>query len=146
MNDGAFAKSRLFTPEEWRIIIQSSISAAHYLTKKIIMSESVKNRTKASLIPFAKKNEDDYFLQTLNEVITNLYKKCVRTNYLPIGQFVDKELDAMLNKFVFGVGARALEIMLKNFPFAFRFESRMAKFKEFVKSDKKNHDRSLFQQ
>lgn len=36
--------------------------------------------------------------------------------------------------------------MLKNFPFAFHFESRYARFKEFIKADKKNYDRSLFLQ
>ena len=52
----------------------------------------------------------------------------------------------MLNTFKFGVGARTIEYMLKNFPFSFRFESRFNKLKEFIKNDKKNYDRSLFLQ
>jgi hypothetical protein len=36
--------------------------------------------------------------------------------------------------------------MLKNFPFTFRFESRIKKLREFIKADKLNQDRSLFLQ
>jgi ubiquitin-protein ligase E3 C len=55
-------------------------------------------------------------------------------------------LDKFLNSFRFGVGARTIELMLKNFPFAFRFGSRVRKLGEFIKGDKLNHDRSLFSQ
>jgi hypothetical protein len=42
---------------------------------------------------------------------------------------VNGDLDKLVNTFKFGIGARAIEIMLKNFPFAFRFESRLNKLK-----------------
>lgn len=37
-------------------------------------------------------------------------------------------------------------MLLKQLPFIFSFESRMKKLKEFIKLDKKNHDRTLFLQ
>lgn len=59
---------------------------------------------------------------------------------------MNQDLDKMLNTFTFGVGAKAVESMLKNFPFAFYFESRFNKLRDFIKNDKKNYDRSLFLQ
>ena len=51
-----------------------------------------------------------------------------------------------MNSFTFGVGAKALESMIKSFPFAFRFETRYKKLKQFIKTDKLNYDRTLFLQ
>ena len=90
MDDDEFAKSKMFSLEEWKNIIQTSITAALYLVKKMMMAESMKNRNKMSLVPFANKNEDETLFQTLIEVMSNLYKKCLRTNFIPTSLFVDK--------------------------------------------------------
>lgn len=60
--------------------------------------------------------------------------------------FVDYGLSNLLTHFLFGKGARRIEIFLKQFPYLFSFESRMGKFKEFIKADKQNYDRTLFLQ
>ncbi len=39
-----------------------------------------------------------------------------------------------------------MEKLLKLYPFAFTFESRMQKFKKLIKEDKLKHDRTLFLQ
>ena len=90
MDDDEFSQSKIFSLEEWKNIIQTSITAAHYLVKKMMMTESVKNRNKLNLVPFANKNEDESLFETLVEVMSNLYKKCLRTNYIPTSLFVDK--------------------------------------------------------
>ena len=60
--------------------------------------------------------------------------------------FVNYNLSGQLQHFLFGKGAIRIEIFLKQLPFLFSFESRMGKFKEFVKTDKTHHDRTLFLQ
>lgn len=98
------------------------------------------------LKPFMKRDQNQLLIKTLSELLNNLYKKSMRTKRIPSEYFYLLELDKMLNTFNFGVGAKAIEKMLRNFPFAFRFQSRYNKLKEFIKMDKKNHDRSLFLQ
>lgn len=112
------------------------------------MSPSNRNKggSLTNLVPFSTKNEDEVLFATLKDMMSDLYKKCLRTKFMPASNFVINQLDATLNKFTFKMGARSLEVMLKNFPYAFRFESRMSKFQEFIKDDKLNHDRSLFLQ
>ena len=78
--------------------------------------------------------------------MSNLYKKVYRTVKFNPEVFVDYGLSNQLTNFLFGKGARKIEIFLKQFPYLFSFESRMSKFKEFIKTDKKNYDRSLFLQ
>jgi hypothetical protein len=70
----------------------------------------------------------------------------LRTNKFSPEVFVNYNLSAQLQHFLFGKGARKIEVFLKQLPFLFSFESRMGKFKEFVKTDKKNYDRTLFLQ
>jgi hypothetical protein len=82
----------------------------------------------------------------LANLLNNLNKKCLRTNKIPLEFFINTDLDKFLNTFKFGIGARTIELMLKSFPFAFRFGSRVKKLLEFIKADKLNHNRSLFLQ
>ena len=56
MDDEEFASSHLFTTDQWKDIISSSISASFYLVKKILMNET-KNKN-IRLVPFALKNDD----------------------------------------------------------------------------------------
>ncbi len=53
----------------------------------------------------------------------------LRTGKLDPDIFVDYVLSAQLQNFLFGKGARRIELMLKQFPYLFSFESRMGKFK-----------------
>jgi len=59
---------------------------------------------------------------------------------------VDYNISQSLSTFLFGKGARKIEELIKLLPFVFSFESRVRRFKEFVKEDKKLHDRTLFLQ
>lgn len=80
------------------------------------------------------------------DLLTNLHKKCLRTRKVEPERFVSSALSAALQGFLFGKGARRVEMLLREVPFAFSFESRMRKLREFVKADKGNYDRSLFLQ
>ena len=91
------------------------------MAKKSIMNEVNPQKGYKKLIPFMKRNENELILKTLSEILNNLYKKCLRTEKISPFWFVNQDLDKMLNTFKFGVGARTIEYMLKNFPFAFRF-------------------------
>lgn len=78
---------------------------------------------------FTKINEEENELKILSTLLGNLNKKCLRTSKFDAEYFINKELDNYLNTFQFGVGAKAIEVMLKNFPFVFRFQSRLRKMK-----------------
>ena len=104
------------------------------------------NYNKKKPQPFENKNEDNLILSGLSEMLESLYKKSLRTNKYNQEIFVSKQLSEAFYTFNFGTGALVMEKLLKLYPFAFTFESRLQKFKQLIKEDKKNHDRSLFLQ
>jgi hypothetical protein len=80
------------------------------------------------------------------DLLINLYKKILRTNKFSSEIFVNYNVSSSLQNFLFGKGAKRIEMLLKQVPFIFSFESRMKKLKEFIKLDKLNYDRTLFLQ
>lgn len=60
-------------------------------------------------------------LESIVEAINHLNKKNLRVNKISPKIFVNENLTKMLENFSFGMGAQALEIMLKRMPFVFSF-------------------------
>jgi len=110
------------------------------------MVEIAQNQSKQKFLPFKKRNRDELEFKTIVDLLGNLYKKVYRTGKFSPEVFVDQGLSNLLSNFLFGKGAKRIELFLKHFPYLFSFESRMAKFKDFIKADKKNYDRTLFLQ
>lgn len=143
MDDPEFKAFDIFSQQQWRNIIRSCVQIADIKIQKII--ENSPKQTQ-QLTPFKKRNKDQLELKTVVDLLSNLHKKVLRTGKFSPQYFVDYGLSGQLKHFLFGKGAMKIEQFLKQMPFLFSFESRIGKFKQFVKADKANYDRSLFLQ
>jgi PhoPQ-activated pathogenicity-related protein len=146
MDDEDFRADPLFSEQQWKDIIQLCIAKAFEISRKLLAVSNKSEKPKMRERLFARKSETEAEFKVLSNLLNNLNKKCLSTNKIPQQYFVSPELDKYLNTFKFGIGAKTIEMMLKSFPFAFGFGSRVKKLQEFIKADKLNHNRSLFQQ
>ena len=145
MDDLEFTNFSIFSPQDWNGILSSCVQIADLKIQKLV-EKYQKEYQPGQLVPFTKRNSDEIELKNVVDLLGNLHKKCLRTGKINPQAFVDYTLSDKLQHFLFGKGARRVEMLLKNLPFVFSFESRMGKFKEAVKEDKTHHDRTLFLQ
>jgi hypothetical protein len=143
MDDFEFRAFNIFNEQQWRSIIANCVTIADIKIQKILERS---NNQAIKLVPFKKRNSDELELKTVVDLLTNLYKKSLRTGKISPELFVDYNISQSLSTFLFGKGARKIEQLIRLLPFVFSFESRVRRFKEFVKEDKKLHDRTLFLQ
>lgn len=106
MDDFEFKAFNVFNEQEWRSIITNCVSIADIKIQKIL--ERNTNQI-IKLIPFKKRNSDELELKTAVDLLTNLYKKSLRTSKISPELFVDYNISQGLSTFLFGKGAKKIE-------------------------------------
>ena len=89
---------------EWHQIIKSCVEIADIKIQKMAEKNN-NNQGQVVLIPFKKRNKDEIEFKTAVDLLTNLYKKVLRTNKFPPEVFVNYNLSGQLQHFLFGKGA-----------------------------------------
>ena len=103
MDDPEFKEMSIFSMEQWHMIIRSCVETVDTKIQKMV--EKNVNEPQGALIPFKKRNKDEIEFKTAVDLLTNLYKKVLRTNKFKPEVFVNYALSGQLQHFLFGKGA-----------------------------------------
>ena len=81
MDDPQFKQFSLFSMEQWNYIIGNCIDIADENIRKMGEKEGGgKEEEREELVPFRLRNRDEIQFKTVVSLMTNLYKKVLRTN------------------------------------------------------------------
>jgi hypothetical protein len=81
MDDEEFGRWSVFERGEWQRVVDNCVATADTKIQKLI-ERSNGQQTAARLVPFKKRNCDELELKTVVDLLTNLYKKSLRTRKL----------------------------------------------------------------